>query len=274
LQNVGTIANTLGRTSLSNEFAAEIDAVLDFDADILTLLGESLGNRLAATFPGNLHNAAQKSVNAFLASLSQAATNQNLMKRAQLLRSAAQKYNSVNAAVTRAEHAPPPPSHFTATISAGGEGTFKFSPAPAPAVATLNPGTHILNITAVNVARIGATTVRTRNVFVIIPNITDGTHTYNVTSSTSGSGANVLYTTATGGLGGAPSGDAYTGTSGNVTVTINTATKSAIGTFSFSGNGGNNPGNTASSNDGSFSVTYQYSRLGGRARCPHRAVVS
>ena len=45
--------------------------------------------------------------------------------------------------------------------------------------------------------------------------------------------------------------------SGTLTVTYNSATKAAVGTFSFLGSGQNNPGNTASSNDGVFSVVAQ-----------------
>jgi hypothetical protein len=252
-KNLGVLNKTLGRTAVSNEFHPRVDASLNLYVASLYDRLDDLEDIVNASYPGRAHDAAVKALNKLLAAIDGANTNANIVLALKALSAAAKAEIGAAKAAVKADAAPAPPSHFTATITGSGEGTVNFRPSPAPAVASRI--VNLLNIVGVEV-RVSGTTVRTRNLNLNIPNLTDGTTTYNV-SDTGGGNANVVYTTSTGGLGVPPSGDGFSATSGSVTVTVNTTTKTAFGTFSFSAPGQNNPGNVATSSNGSFAVTWQ-----------------
>ena len=252
-KSLGKIASGLNRTSVSNVFAPVFQSTL---ADyIAALTGEegTLAARLAATFPSKSRTSGELALERLLAALQSANATDDIIAAAKLLGTAAKEFGTATKLTVKAEDAPPPPSHFTATITGSGEGTVNFSSSPAPAVAS-RVG-NLVTITGTQI-QVNGTTVKTKVLNVGIPNIVDGTTTYPV-GANDGNHATVVYTTSTGGLGGPPSGDAFGGTSGSLTVNINIATKTAIGTFSFAGPGGNNPGNIATSSNGSFSVVWQ-----------------
>lgn len=251
---LSSIAKTLNGSSLSNTFDPLIrGALANYVGEIEGTL-DNISNALLVTFPSGPHTAANNLIGAAFDAIDAGIASGNTTIATKVLAAVTKKLTAINNLLNRAINAPAPPVQLKATITATGEGTFAFQPTPAKAaVATLVGNT--LGIIGVQVQRIGRTSVRTRDLVVSIPNITDGTHVYNV--SQTGGDAEVIYTIAQGGLGVPPTGDAYSATSGTLTVTYNSATHAAVGTFSFNGPGQNNPGNTASSNNGVFSVVAQ-----------------
>ncbi|HEY0549775.1 MAG TPA: hypothetical protein VGF13_09240 [Verrucomicrobiae bacterium] len=252
-KSLSKIAGGLNRTSVSNEFVSVFQSTVANYVGSLAGEEDTLTARLASVFPSKSKTAAQSALIQLLNALDGANTNDDVAVAAKFLSTAAKNLSTATKLTVKAENAPPPPSHFTATITGSGEGTVNFSSSPAPAVASRTG--NFVNITGTQI-QVNGTTVKTRVLNVGIPDIVDGTTTYPV-GANDGNHATVVYTTSTGGIGGPPSGDAFGGTSGSLTVNINIATKTAIGTFTFSGSGGNNPGNIATSSDGSFSVVWQ-----------------
>ncbi len=252
-KSLGKLAKALNRTSVSNEFVAVFQSTVVDYVGALTGEEDALADRLAAAFPSKSKTSAVLSLERLLAALQSANATDDIIAAAKFLGTAAKEFGTAAKLTVKAEDAPPPPSHFTATITGSGEGTVNFSSSPAPAVAA-----RIGNLVTIigTQIQVNGTTVKNKVLNVGIPNIVDGTTTYNVSNTGSGN-ATVVYTTSTGSVGGPPSGDAFSATSGSLTVNINIATKTAIGTFSFSAPGGNNPGNIATSSNGSFSVVWQ-----------------
>src|SRR5687767_7390249 len=213
-----------------------------------------VSNALLATFPSGPRTAGNNLIAQAFDSLDAAIASSNTTTGTKALAAVTKKLGVANSLLTKALNAPAPPVQFRATITASGEGSFSCQPTPARAAAatlTRNP----LQSIGVHVQPIGRTSVPTRYLTVAIPNITDGTHVYTVGSA--GGDATVLYVLAEAGVGGGATGDSYSATSGILTVTWNAATRAAVGSFSFSGPGANVPGNTASSDNGVFSVIAQ-----------------
>ena len=253
-KTLATVAATLNKSALSNHFDALIRSAI---ANYATVLGGSLNtisNALLTTFPSGPHTAANNLIGQVFDLIEGAIANGNTTLATKALATVAKKLPAVQNLLNKAINAPPPPVQLSVTITASGEGTFKFTPIPSRAAVATLIGNQ-LEITGVAVQRIGATSVRTRNIFIVIPNITDGTHVYNVGGG--GSNGSVLYTIAQGGLGLPPTGDAYSASGGTLVVTWNSSTRVGVGAFSFSGNGQNNPGNTATGVNGIFSVVAQ-----------------
>jgi len=252
---LGKLAKALNRTSVSNVFAPVFESTV---ADYVgALMGEedTLANRLAGTFPSKSKTAAESALIQLLNALDGANTNDDVVLAAKFLSTAAKNLSTAAKNVEKAEDAPAPPSQFNATINGAVLGNFNFTPSPAPAVAVRNVG--IVAITGVNIKLTGSgldTVVTTRTLVLNVP-ILDGTHVYGVAPS-GGNVANVIYTVAQGSAGGPTSGDAYNATSGTVTVTMNTAARTAVGTFNFSAPAQGSSGTTASSDNGTFSVVW------------------
>ncbi len=253
-KTLATVTATLNKTSVSNVFDPLIRTALGNYVDVVEGALNTTSNALLVTFPSGPHTAANNLIGDLFDSLDGALANANTTLATKALAVVTKKLGVINNLLTKAINAPAPPVQLRATITAGGEGTFTFQPTPAKAAVAAVIG-NSLQIIGVQVQRIGATSARSRTLSINIPNIADGTHVYNV-GSAPGS-ASITYAVSQGGVGGPPSGDAYTATSGTLTLTYNSTSKAAVGTFTFSGPGANNPGNTASSSDGVFSVVAQ-----------------
>lgn len=251
---LASVAATLNKTSLSNTFDPLIRTALgNYVGEVENALNTT-SNALLLTFPSGPHTAANNIIGLAFDSIEAAQGNVNTTLATKGLAVVTKKVTVVNNLLTKAENAHAPPVQLRATIAATPEGTFAFQPTPAKAAVAVLSGST-LGIIGVQVQRITTTSVRVRTLTITIPNITDGTHIYNV--SNNGGDAMVIYTISQGAPGVPPSGDAYTATSGTLTVTYNSGTKAAVGTFTFSGPGANNAVNTASSDNGVFSIVAQ-----------------
>ncbi len=250
---LSSIAATLNKTSLSNTFDPLIRSALGNYAGVVGGELHSVSNSLLATFPSGPHTAGNNLITQAFDAVDSALANVNTTTGTKALAAVTKKLGVVNSLLAKARNAPAPPVQFRATITASGEGSSAFQPTPARAAAAVLTG-NTLQIVGVQVQRIGGTSVRTRYLTVAIPNIIEGTHVYNV--SPAGGDATVLYV-LTENIGGVASGDSYNATSGTITATWNPATRAAVGSFTFSGPGSNVPANTASSENGVFSVVAQ-----------------
>ncbi|HWN95001.1 MAG TPA: hypothetical protein VNT99_08210 [Methylomirabilota bacterium] len=253
-KTLATVTATLNKTSVSNVFDPLIRTALANYVAVIENALNTASNALLVTFPSGPHTTANNLIDDLFDSVEGALANVNSTLATKALAAATKKLGTINSLLAKAISAPAPPVQLRATITAGGEGTFKFQPTPSRAAAAALIG-NLVQITGVQIQRIGATSVRSRTVSIGIPNIPNGTTVYSIGGG--GANASVIYTISEGGLGSPPTGDAYTATSGTLTVTWNSATRAAVGTFTFSGPGANNPGNTASSSDGVFSVVAQ-----------------
>ena len=255
---LGALNKTLGRSALSNEFNPILTNTFNIYLASLINLEDAYSDRVDASYPGKLHVAAGKVLDKFLLALNSASTNTNYLLRLKFLLAAAKSEALSLKATVKAEHAPLPPAQYQATITGALFGNFNFTPKPANAIAAIyNPLLNNLIMNGVNGTQSGSgfsTKVTTRQLLITIPNLVDGTTTYQIGS---GSGkAFVLYTIIRGGIGGSDGADGYEAVSGTLTVTVNKAGKTAVGTFSFTAPGEDTP-TTASTSNGSFSIVWQ-----------------
>jgi hypothetical protein len=252
---LASVASKLGKSSLSNVFGPVLETANDNFLGSLTEGAEGLSDRLAAVFPSRTRTSAEKKLNQVWQQIASGQAEANVVAAAKLIGKALKAIAVTEKLVAKAEDAPLPPAQFTATITGAVLGNFNFTPAPAEALA--NENGDLLAILAVNVKLSGSglNTITTRTLQLFMP-IADGTHVYDIADL----GTNVVvlvYRVAQRSNGSPTASEAYHGATGTVTVTMNTAARTAIGTFSFVGPAEGDSGTTASSADGTFSVVWE-----------------
>ena len=125
---LGTLARSLGKTTLSNTF---LPILIDTRRVYLDAMGtemSALDDRLAATIPGTARTTAQKMLGKLSAALQGAGTNLNFPLSLRSLSQAATALSSAQKLVAKAETAKPGPSFLTATIIESNQGTNLFKP--------------------------------------------------------------------------------------------------------------------------------------------------
>jgi hypothetical protein len=254
---LGALNKTLGRSALSNEFNPILTNTFNVYLAALINLEDAYSDRVDGSYPGRAHDAAAKALDKFLLALNSASTNTNYLLRLKFLLAAAKGEALSLKATVKAEHAPLPPAQYKATITGALFGNFNFTPKPANAIAAVfNAPFNSLTMNGVNGTTSGSgfgTKLTTRQLLITIPNLTDGTTTYQVGD---GSGkVFILYTVGRGGIGGSDGADGYEAVSGSLTVTVNKASKTAVGTYSFYAPG-ENTATAASTSNGSFSIVW------------------
>lgn len=258
-KTLSTLNKSFARSALSNEFNPLLDATFDQYIDALNDEIDDAEDRINAAYPGRSRDAALKALARMIAYVDSATTNTNFLRALKALGSAAKGEALVEKATVRAENAPLPPAQYKATINGAIYGNFNFTPKVVgqeafAAVHSVPLNNLIMN--GVNGVRSGSgfsTKITMRTLTITIPNLVDGTTTYPVGT---GSGhVSVIYSVSKGGVSGVEGADGYTGTSGTLTVTVNKAAKTAVGTFSFTAPGENTP-TTASTSNGSFSIVW------------------
>lgn len=253
-----TVLNkTFVRSALSNEFNPLIGQTLDVYVGSLYSVRDTLADRVNGSYPGRAQTAALATLAKLLAAIDNANTNTNILLALRSLGVAAKTETAAQKATVKAENAPLPPAQYKATITGALFGNFNFTPNPANAIASVfNAPLNYLQMNGISGVRSGSglsTKLTTRQLLITIPNLADGTTTYEVGD---GSGkAFVLYTVGRGGVGGSDGADGYEAVSGTLTVTVNKASKTAVGTFSFYAPG-ENTATAASTSNGSFSVVW------------------
>lgn len=256
-KSLGVLNKSLGRSSLSNTFNPLIQGTADIYVSVFDNIFDALEHRVNSSYPGRAQDAARKVLAKFEAAIRNADTNANFLLVLKSLSVAAKGEIGAQKATVKAENAPLPPQQYKATITGALFGTFNFTPKPANAIAAIH-STLLNNLEMNGVSGVTSgsgfgTKVTVRQLFINIPNLTDGTTTYDVGS---GSGkAFILYTVSKGGVGGSDGADGYEAVSGTLTVTVNKASKTAVGSYSFYAPGENTP-TAASTSNGSFSVVW------------------
>ncbi len=254
-KSLGVLNKSLGRSSLSNEFNPLIQGTADIYVSIFHNILDALEVRVDASFPGRANEAARKALAKFEAAVNNADTNANFLLVLKFLSASAKGEIGAEKAVIKAEAAPAPPNNFTATITASGQGTFTYKPVIQSVNAAYVTNTHLLNIQSVEVKTSGSTSenldVKTTTIGILLNVPVNGTHTYNLSTdseliyySFDHTQGRILVLSET-----------YSADSGTVTLTFDSATKFVYGTFSFSGNGDNDSGLSATVN-GSFAIHY------------------
>ena len=256
-----TLLTPLTKTSLSNTFNPLLNNSLNDYLALFFSAAANSSNNLAGTFPSGVHTAAGNKLIALYDQLLNADNLSDLIAASKQLAAAAKTLGVVNALVDKAENAPAPRAQYTATVTGALFGTFNFTPKPAAGFAALHSTVaNNLIMNGLNASTSGSglgTKLSVRELYIAIPNLTDGTTTYEVGTGQNSSGkVFVLYHSSRSGPGGIDGADAYTAVSGSLTVTVNKAAHTAFGTFSFAAPGQDNPAATASTSNGSFSVTW------------------
>ncbi len=256
---LGSLTKTYNRTTVSNAFHPVLEGT--FNSYIASLRSDAnqLQSRLNSTFPGKARTSAETSMTRLVAAIDAAETTADLAAAIKLLATAGKSLGAAQKAVVKAENAPLPPAQYRATITGALFGTFNFTPNPKEAIAAVyNAPVNQLIINGVSGTTSGSglnTKATTRQLAITIPNLTDGTTTYEVGNG--GGKAFVLYTIVRGGINGSDGADGYQATSGTLTVTVNKAARTAVGTFSFNAPGSTNPSSVASTSNGTFSVVWR-----------------
>jgi len=249
-KSLGVLNKSLGRSVLSNEFNPLIQGTADIYVNVFHNLLDALEDRVDASYPGKANEAARKALAKFEAAIDSADTNSNFLLVLKALGAAAKGEIGAQKAVVKAENAPAPPSGFSATIAGSGEPTFLFKPFLG-SIGAARVG-NAVNVIVQDVKISGGGT-RQRVLNMSFPVLVDGTFTYTVEGAGNNWDLNYVSSLTQNGN---VSGDAFEATSGTLTVTVNVAAKSVIGTFSFNAPGENNPGNVAQTSNGSFSLTW------------------
>ncbi len=254
-KSLGVLNKSLGRSSLSNEFNPLIQGTADIYVNVFQNILEDLEDRVDASFPGKANDAARKTLAQFLAAIDNADTNSNFLLVLKALGAAAKGEIGAQKAVIKAEAASAPPNSFTATVTASGQGTFTYKPVIQSVNAAYVSATHLLNIQSFDIKTSGSSfsslDAQTKNIGILVAVPGDGTHTYNLSTD-----SNLIYYSFNHTHGGSlVFGEIYSADRGTVTLTFDSATKFVYGTFSFSGNGDNDSGLSATVN-GSFAIHY------------------
>jgi len=245
---LSSIAGTLNKTSLSNTFDPLIRTALGNYVGVLGADLHSISNALVTTFPSGPHTAANNLIAAAFDSVEAVIANGNTTLATKALAAVTKKLPAIQNLLTKAINAPAPSARFTATVTGDILGTFNFTPIHNVIIVTYQGGS--LRVAGTNFKIAGATS---RTLVVTVPNIIDGTTTYNFATQNGPGLAHVEWGVGSGATG---QSDLYRGTSGTLTVTVNTAARTAVASFNFIAPG-DNTGTTASSNNGVFSVTWQ-----------------
>lgn len=256
LKALASVATSISKSSVSNQVGAALEGTVDAYIGMLSEGADQTEVTLAGAFPSGLRKSAEKNLALAKGYLEAAEQNGNLPAAAKLLTKAETKLRVAASSTERALAMPPPPASFTATVTASEEGSFKFTPVKESVQGVRDTVLGNIVITAVYV-KAGTITV-TRFITITLPNVPEGTTTYNLASD-----ANALatYTTLHAKVILKPTpgteqifAEGYIAESGTVTITRNAASKTAFGTFEFSGPGGTD-GHSATVS-GSFSLTH------------------
>ena len=217
-KTLSSIANTLSRSSLSNDFGPLLNSSVG--SFLLTMYGGAVtaSNRLAATFPSGPHTAAQNKLTQFIAQIASADANPNLIAATKSVSQAANSFRVVDALITKAENVKPPPAGIAFDVT-GAVSHSSVKTVGAAIVAYPN------NFFIVN----GAAKPSIHGFLQIaftLAGVPAGTSTVNITG---GDFSEVSV-----------GGRAFTGGLGTALVTYNPANESMFGSFNFTAHDQNN----------------------------------
>jgi len=209
---LGTLANNLNRTSVSNAFAADFDNIVNTYVGSLMNAAGNLTTALGSTFPSGPHTAALNNLDQLLAALQVADTNNSIILAAKALSLAAKKLVVTQKLVTKAQAVPAPPAQITANVSGALNTSIKTQGAAVTGVPAQ------FNLLGASGSASGQKTIQ-----FSLQNVTEGTHVVNVIDG------HFLITSTHPAI--------YTGGTGTATVTYNSATHSLYGSFTFNATG-------------------------------------
>ena len=125
---LGTLAKSLGRTSLSNTFLPILTDTRTVYIDVMETEMIALEDRLAVTIPGKAQTSARTAIAKVSVAIDDASTNNNFTVSLKSLSKAAKALSSAQKAVAKAETAKPGADFLSATITESNQGETLFKP--------------------------------------------------------------------------------------------------------------------------------------------------
>lgn len=180
---LGTVAKSLGRTSLSNVFLPLITDTRSVYVETLESELAVLDERLEATIPGKQRSAAQTKLAKVSASLDGVITNADLTLSLKSLSKAAKDLLVAQKAVAIAEIARPGPDFVSATITESGQINSAFKPVKSVGLdAYYNEFSGEIEIEAGEMKSLGGGRVQVRFLELTAAVPGEGTHTLSLTN--------------------------------------------------------------------------------------------
>lgn len=178
---LGTLAKSLGKTSLSNAFLAIVMDIRTTYLDVIDSEKDLLEERLADTMPGSTQNKAQAAIDKLALALEAAETNEVLVLSLKSLNKAAKELDKATKAVVKAETAKPGKDFILATITETGQATTTLKPLKGTLEAFYDEFDGTIEIDVGELTKLSGGRVQTRmlEIFATIPG--EGTHTLSVT---------------------------------------------------------------------------------------------
>lgn len=180
---LGTLAKSLGKTSLSNTF---LPLVVDTRATYLQVIEEgkiALEERLAETIPGKAQTSAWTKLNKLAASIEAVETNATLALSLKSLSASAKNLAAAEKAVAKAETARPGADFLTATITESNQGVTTFKPKKATILeAYYDDFSGEIEIDAGELTKLAGGRVQMRFLEITASVPGEGTHTLSLTN--------------------------------------------------------------------------------------------
>lgn len=235
---LSTLAPAFNKTSLSNNFYLLFNGAADNYLALLLANAGSSSNALGATYPSGSRTAAQKKLDALFVSLVNAGNALDLKTITKLLSSASTALVITDKLIDKAESVPPPPSSCTARVTGAVTHSFKDTQV---GVSSYGGGNFFVICQQVITRPFGQ-----RIITLGFSGLVEG----NNTLSFAGPGADADYVYSQLPL----SGESFRAQTGTVQVNYNSAAKILSGTFTFTGEGQENPASATVT--GSFVFRY------------------
>lgn len=181
---LGTLAKSLGKTSLSNTFLPILTGTRTVYLEAMETEMGDLEDRLSYTIPGKAQTAAQTAIGKLAAAMEDAGTNASFTLSLKSLSKAAKALVTAAKAVAKAETAKPGANFLTATITESNQGVTLFKPTKNTILdATYDSFSGEIDIDAGELKSLGGGRVQTRflSLAAMVPG--EGTYTLSLTNA-------------------------------------------------------------------------------------------
>jgi hypothetical protein len=185
--SIGTLANLLLKTSLSNEFRPILEGIRDTYVENMAAEEDGLNHRVALVIPGKTQTAAQTAIGKFSVALDLVSTNPDFKFSLPALKKAAAALLAADKAVVKAETAKPGASFLTATVLESGQPATTLKPTAKTILeATYDPFFGEIDIDAGDMVKLGGTRVGLRFLSLTAMVSGPGTYTLSLTNDAQG----------------------------------------------------------------------------------------
>lgn len=184
---LGTLAKSLGKTTLSNTFLPILTGTRTVYLDVIETAMGTLEERLTHTMPGKTQTSAQTAINKLAVALENATTNASFTLSLKSLSKAAKALAAADKAVFKAETAKPGASFLTATIIESNQGTNLLKVTKSTFLyATYDSFSGDVDIEAGELKKLKGGRVQGRGLSLTATPPGEGTHTLSLTNATEG----------------------------------------------------------------------------------------